>query len=109
MKILKFSSTYSPGPIFSIMALNVDKAEGNDLLANNGNVSVQHTEAIWGDRESYGPSGFKGLFANYYISLCAAFAAVSESSDTMNPHLGRDISLGICFRSGYLQTCSMAS
>jgi len=25
---------------------------------------------------SYGPSGFGGLFSNYYASLCAAFAAM---------------------------------
>lgn len=65
------------------MAVNVDKAEGKDQLANNGNVSVRHIEATLGDREPYGPSGFKGLFANYYVSLCAAFAAVSKSLETI--------------------------
>ena len=38
-----------------------------------GNVFVHHAEAIWEHRE---PSGFGGLFSNYYASLCAAFAAL---------------------------------
>ena len=61
------------------MAAKVDEVEGNDHVANNGNVSVSHTEATWGDREPYGPPGFRGMFANYYVLLCASFAAVSVS------------------------------
>lgn len=37
---------------------------------------VHHAEAVWEDRERYGPSGFAGLFSNYYATLCAAFAAL---------------------------------
>ncbi len=69
----------------------VEKVEGDGQLADNGKVSVRHSEATWGDREPYGPSGFKGLFANYYVSLCAAFAAVSMSSKSMNPISSGDV------------------
>lgn len=62
------------------MAVRDDKVEVDDHLTNNGSGAVRHTtDGTWGDRESYGPSGFRGLFANYYVSLCAAFAAVSIS------------------------------
>ncbi|KAL5425438.1 hypothetical protein PMIN07_011719 [Paraphaeosphaeria minitans] len=33
-------------------------------------------ERAWTTREPYGPSGFKGLFSNYYVALCALFATI---------------------------------
>ena len=37
---------------------------------------VHHAEAIWDQREPYGPTGFKGVFISSYAALCAAFAAL---------------------------------
>ncbi|KAF2013000.1 general substrate transporter [Aaosphaeria arxii CBS 175.79] len=31
---------------------------------------------VWEDRETYGPAGFKGIFSNKYVTLCAAFATM---------------------------------
>ena len=61
------------------MDVSVNKVEGDNHMISNGSGSVRHTDDTLGDREPYGPSGFRGLFANYYVSLCAAFAAVCIS------------------------------
>ncbi|KAL8715903.1 MAG: hypothetical protein Q9220_000570 [cf. Caloplaca sp. 1 TL-2023] len=37
---------------------------------------IHHAEAVWDQRESYGPFGFKGVFINSYAARCAAFAAL---------------------------------
>lgn len=37
---------------------------------------VHHAEAVWEQREPYGPTGFKGVFISSYAALCAAFAAL---------------------------------
>ncbi|KAL9000709.1 MAG: hypothetical protein Q9169_000745 [Polycauliona sp. 2 TL-2023] len=37
---------------------------------------VHHAEAVWHQRDPYGPTGFKGIFISYYATLCAAFAAI---------------------------------
>ncbi|KAI4280449.1 MAG: hypothetical protein L6R38_004459 [Xanthoria sp. 2 TBL-2021] len=37
---------------------------------------VHHAEAVWNQRNPYGPTGFKGVFISYYATLCAAFAAI---------------------------------
>lgn len=39
-------------------------------------VAVHGTEALGGNRQPYGPPSFHGLFSNYFVILCAAFAAV---------------------------------
>lgn len=53
-------------------------ADPDDKLPSpqNGGVFVHHAEAVWDHREPYGQPGFRGLFTNYYASLCAAFAAL---------------------------------
>ena len=43
---------------------------------SQGHFFVHHAEAVWQSREPYGPSGFRGLFSNYYATSCAAFAAL---------------------------------
>lgn len=37
---------------------------------------THHAEAVFGHRETYGPPGFRGLFSNYYVVLCAAFSTL---------------------------------
>ncbi|KAI4225070.1 MAG: hypothetical protein L6R36_004197 [Xanthoria steineri] len=44
--------------------------------AGEGVGFVHHAEAVWNQREPYGPAGFKGVFISYYATLCAAFAAI---------------------------------
>ncbi|KAJ4290902.1 hypothetical protein N0V90_010098 [Kalmusia sp. IMI 367209] len=39
-------------------------------------VGMEPTERAWITREPYGPTGFKGLFSNYYVAMCAAFATI---------------------------------
>ena len=43
---------------------------------NTGDIFIHHSEAVWEHRDTYGPPGFKGIFANSYAALCAAFAAI---------------------------------
>lgn len=40
------------------------------------NVFIHHAEAVWEQRDTYGPPGFRGVLINYYATLCAAFAAI---------------------------------
>ncbi|KAL8681958.1 MAG: hypothetical protein Q9186_001966 [Xanthomendoza sp. 1 TL-2023] len=37
---------------------------------------IHHAEAVWDERNPYGPPGFRGVFVGYYATLCAAFAAI---------------------------------
>ena len=56
-----------------------DREEGTDnkiSTPSQDQVFVHHAEAVWKSRELYGPSGFGGLFSNYYATSCAAFAAL---------------------------------
>jgi len=50
-------------------------AQGENV-AENSDVFIHHPEAVWAQRETYGPRGFRGVFINYYAALCAAFAAI---------------------------------
>ncbi|MDI1489755.1 MAG: hypothetical protein OHK93_000953 [Ramalina farinacea] len=49
--------------------------DGPDEMPDS-NIFIHHAEAVWEQRETYGPPGFKGVFVNYYAALCAAFAAI---------------------------------
>ncbi|KAL9128527.1 MAG: hypothetical protein Q9217_002823 [Psora testacea] len=42
----------------------------------DNNVFIHHADAVWKQRDTYGPPGFRGVFINYYAALCAAFAAI---------------------------------
>ena len=58
-----------------------DGAKSGPLEVSDGtpaddSVFIHHSEAIWESREPYGPPGFKGMFTNSYVALCAAFAAI---------------------------------
>ncbi|OTA38589.1 hypothetical protein BTJ68_01358 [Hortaea werneckii EXF-2000] len=37
---------------------------------------VHNSGAVWQTRETYCEPGFKGIFASYYVALCAVFAAL---------------------------------
>ena len=51
--------------------------ENEDIpMQNAGDVFIHHSEAVWEHRDTYGSPGFKGVFTNYYATLCAAFAAI---------------------------------
>ena len=39
-------------------------------------IFVHHAEAVVGSREPYGPPGFRGLFSNYYLTVCSLFSAL---------------------------------
>lgn len=58
------------------MAFKVNAQKEVIPLQNNGDIFIHHSEAVWENRDTYGPPGFKGVFTNYYAALCAAFAAI---------------------------------
>ena len=58
------------------MAEKAPPSEAKQRAEPYSNIFVHHAEEIWESREPYGPSGFGGLFSNYYATLCAAFAAL---------------------------------
>ena len=49
---------------------------GNDSQMPESNIFVHHAEVVWEQRDTYSPPGFRGVFINYYATLCAAFAAI---------------------------------
>lgn len=51
------------------------KDEGLSMAQDNS-IFTHHSEAVWDHRQTYGPSGFKGVFMNSYVTLCAVFAAI---------------------------------
>ncbi|KAI5927630.1 general substrate transporter [Camillea tinctor] len=59
-----------------------DKIAGSDVehveATRTGAVlKVPHVEPpVWEQRETYGPSGLKGIFTNKYVTCCAAFATI---------------------------------
>ena len=58
------------------MAIKSNAEKEDTRVQNDGDVFIHHSEAAWEHRDTYGPPGFKGIFANYYAALCAAFAAL---------------------------------
>ncbi|KAL8853961.1 MAG: hypothetical protein Q9221_001269 [Calogaya cf. arnoldii] len=55
------------------------KFQETSEVANKPDDSVNflhHAEAVWDQRDPYGPTGFRGVFISYYATLCAAFAAI---------------------------------
>ena len=60
----------------SVMAIKCNVEKGDSPVQNNGDVFIHHSEAVWEHRDTYGPPGFKGVFANHYAALCAAFATL---------------------------------
>ena len=58
------------------MALKIDVKDGDVPVQDNPYVFIHHAEAVWEQRETYGPAGFRGLLSNSYAALCAAFAAI---------------------------------
>ncbi|KAL8736717.1 MAG: hypothetical protein Q9166_000083 [cf. Caloplaca sp. 2 TL-2023] len=58
------------------MESKIEDAEEGAIAANQRCTFVHHAEAVWDQRQPYGPSGLKGLFISYYAALCATFAAI---------------------------------
>ena len=58
------------------MAIKGNAPKEEISLQNTGDVFIHHSEAVWENRDTYGPPGFQGVFTNYYAALCAAFAAI---------------------------------
>ncbi|KAL8950413.1 MAG: hypothetical protein Q9222_003551 [Ikaeria aurantiellina] len=50
------------------------KEEGRSV--DGRSTFVHHAEAVWDQREPYGPTGFRGVFISSYAALCAGFAAL---------------------------------
>ena len=53
------------------------KDHGQGESSEDTNEFVHHAEAIWKQREIYGPPGFRGIFSNSYVTVCASLAALS--------------------------------
>lgn len=62
--------------VSSAMAVKSNAQEGDTPRQNTANIFIHHSEAVWENRDTYGPPGFTGIFINYYAALCAAFAAI---------------------------------
>ena len=61
----------------SVVALKSNVEEGDITVRQNTNDTfIHHADAVWENRDTYGPPGFRGVFSNYYAALCAAFAAI---------------------------------
>lgn len=52
-----------------------DSKDGN-RSPDDRDTFVHHAEAVWNQREPYGPAGLKGITISSYAALCAAFAAL---------------------------------
>ena len=50
--------------------------EGSPPASRGSKHFIHRSKTMWEHRSTYGPSGFAGIFLNYYASLCAAFAAM---------------------------------
>lgn len=58
------------------MAIKTNAQQGDRPMPDPGHIFIHHSEAVWEHRDTYGPPGFRGVFANHYAALCAAFAAI---------------------------------
>lgn len=59
--------------------MSTSQAEDRPLAKDAGGTDggfTRHTEAVWAAGETYVPRGFKGLFANSYVTACAAFSTL---------------------------------
>jgi hypothetical protein len=59
--------------------MSTNRAEGGPVAKDAGGTEggfTPHTEAVWAAGETYVPRGFKGLFANFYVTSCAAFSTL---------------------------------
>ncbi len=53
-----------------------NKSEEEGVMAAGVQGFAHHAEAVFNNRETYGPPGLRGLFSNYYVVLCAAFSTL---------------------------------
>lgn len=56
--------------------ISVMKSEDESVEQADGQTSTPYTEAVSVHRDTYGRPGFRGLFSNYYVVLCAAFSTL---------------------------------
>ncbi|KAF2758238.1 putative MFS monosaccharide transporter [Pseudovirgaria hyperparasitica] len=65
--------------------MEYDSKTDDNVLAHAGSpdvvlkheVAPSHTNAaVWDNRQTYGPAGFRGLLSSPYVALCAAFSAI---------------------------------
>lgn len=59
-----------------MMESKIEDTKGETHFPDERGTFVHHAEAVWDQREPYGPAGFRGVFTGYYVALCAAFAAL---------------------------------
>lgn len=81
--------------ISSCLSATMEKIEAIDVSPGHQHqefVEMHSNERAWATREPYGPGGefipsdtaivhshdvgFKGLFSNYYVAMCATFATI---------------------------------
>lgn len=56
------------------VAMHVEAADGR---RGSTVATPQHNDkAVWEQRETYGPAGFKGIFTSRYVFAAAAFATL---------------------------------
>ena len=53
-----------------------DSAGNENTKTPDDSIFIHHANAVWENRDTYGPPGFRGVFVNYHATLCAAFAAI---------------------------------
>ncbi|KAL8942178.1 MAG: hypothetical protein Q9211_001508 [Gyalolechia sp. 1 TL-2023] len=58
------------------MESTVEDAKAESASPDVRGTFVHHAEALWTQREPYGPAGLKGVTISSYAALCAAFAAL---------------------------------
>lgn len=58
------------------MAMKSNAQQGDRPIRDTVDIFIHHSEAVWKIRDTYGPPGLRGVFTNYYVALCAAFAAI---------------------------------
>ncbi|ETS78546.1 hypothetical protein PFICI_10608 [Pestalotiopsis fici W106-1] len=59
------------------MGLTVEHAEhDNNAQLPQDIKSIHSSQPVWAERETYGKSGFRGIFTNKYVFCCAAFSTL---------------------------------
>ncbi|KAL8644775.1 MAG: hypothetical protein Q9210_007078 [Variospora velana] len=58
------------------MESTVEDIKNETVSPDGRNTFVHHAEAVWNQRQPYGPNGLRGIFTSHYAATCAAFAAL---------------------------------
>lgn len=62
--------------------MDVKKVEDTPSAVMHEQIGTRTQDAVWQTRETYCKPGLAGIFASYYVALCAIFAALGGESDT---------------------------